>query len=151
MDYEELFRQKFARVEREIEAIQDKVHLTKGAWIFTMHVHSQADLMESAHFNKVHSICEKIGDDIMLWRSRGELPDEGMTAYQKARDRIARCLRNVRDEIRDREQTGVETLLGILDTFTTAVLKLLPTVGSLLKKYLGLPSSRRHELPERSS
>lgn len=146
MDYTELFKQKFTRVEREIDAIRDKIHLTKGAWIFKMHLHSQLDLMQSDHFNKVHSICEKIGDDVMQWRTRGELPDVGMTAYQKARDRIARLLRKVRNEIRDRKHTGVEVFLGILDSFTTTVLNLLPTVGALLKVYLGLPSSQRGSL-----
>src|SRR5262245_36181261 len=113
MNYAVLFQTKFARVHVEIDALRSEVRLQKGAWIFTRHVHTREALLESPRFDRIHSICKKIGDDVQRWIKQNQLPDEGINEYNKARERVGRDLRSVNKVIVERRPTHLETWLSV--------------------------------------
>jgi len=124
---------KFSRAEREIEQLRSKVGLKTGVWLFTRHLHSPHDLLESEHHNKVFSVCEKIGNDVIHWHQNNTLDDEDLDAYRRCRDRIGRKLRAVNKLIRERQPTTWEKFFMLFEGFVTIVLQVLPTVGRLLR------------------
>ena len=113
MNYAALFHTKFARVHLEIDALRSEVRLQKGAWIFTRHVHTREALLESPRLDRIHSICEKIGDDVLRWIKQDRLQDE------------------------DRP-TNLEKWLSVFEV-TALVLQTLPTVAKLLQLLLPVP------------
>lgn len=152
MNYTHIFDQKFALVDREIDLLRDKVFRKSGGWIFTTHRYSKEELWESAHFDRIESICEKIGDDAVRWRQQGSLPDDGIHVYQRARDRIARQLRALRRDIQNREPTAIEWLLELFEGVARTLLRVLPTAAALfriLRPFLPAPL-RKLALPSGS-
>jgi len=71
-DPEVIFRRRFKRVFREIEFLERKINKKEG-WIFTNHLHSKEELLNSEHHKMIYSITEKIGDDAENWYGRGKL------------------------------------------------------------------------------
>ena len=133
IDYEELFRQKFSRVHLEIDSIQDMLLLKKGAWIFTRHVYSKEDLFRLPQFRKLHTICRKIGSDVIAWNEANSFPEDGREAYRNARARVARSLTKLRKAIQDRKPTALEKLLEFFDGFVAVINDLLPTLAKLIR------------------
>jgi hypothetical protein len=133
MDYAELFRHKFDRAERAIDELSDMVSMQKGSWVFRRHVHSKADLLRAPQFERVYSIQEKIGSDVMAWVQADQFPEEAREAYRNSRERVYRRLRMVRKKITQRPAFGLEKFVDFFDGFVTTVMDLLPTVGKLVK------------------
>jgi len=143
--YEELFRQKFARVEQEVHVLHNKITMKQGVWVFQRHVYSVQEMLTSEHYEKIYSISQKIGHDVMQWVRQGALPDEGKEAYRKARDRVARQLGNINHSIQERKPTQWEKWLAVFQDFTTIVLRLLPTLARIIKVTKKLLQSAEEE------
>lgn len=129
---------KFSAAEREIERLQSKIRLQRGAWIFKQHIYSVRDLLESEHCNKIYAICEKIGDDVLHWYQNSAISEDGKDTYRKGRERIQRKLRAVNKEIEERAPTVWESFMSIFEDFVVLVSKTMPTVGKLIKLVAGI-------------
>ena len=124
---------KFSRAEREIERLSSKIHIQNGAWFFKQHIYSIKDLMESEHYNKIHAICEKIGDDILHWHQSGKISEEGLEIYRKERERFHLQLLALNKEIQERVPTIWENLISVFEAFVVIVMRVLPAFSKLIK------------------
>jgi len=133
MDYDAIFRVKFEKAEFAIDDLRLMIAEQRGVWIFRRHVYSREALLKAPQFDRVYTVCEKIGSDVLAWHAASAFPPAAGEPYRKARTRIARRLNTVRQEIRQRQATSIERFLEFFDGFVTAVVDLLPTLGKLAK------------------
>jgi hypothetical protein len=127
----------FKRAFDEIELLQAKIHLTKGAWIFKLHKYSGAELEKSEHYDKIYAITEKLGDDVKNWHNAGKLSNRELNFYHKQRDILDSRLNGVRLEIISRKPTFLEIFLESFNSFFDAVMLSLPR----LQRFLPAPIS----------
>jgi|APSaa5957512622_1039677.scaffolds.fasta_scaffold184732_1 hypothetical protein len=130
-DPEVIFRRRFKRVFREIEFLERKINKKEG-WIFTNHLHSKEELLNSEHHKMIYSITEKIGDDAENWYGRGKLPESGKELYYEYREETDDKLHEVNLSIEDREPTWWESAKGSLEEFVEWVMENMPDLKRLL-------------------
>jgi hypothetical protein len=128
---------RFSIAEHEIERLRAKINIQHGPWVFKKHIYSIQDLQASEHFDKIYSICMKIGDDISHWHQSKKLSDDGMVTYHRKRAEIDHKLRTVNKEIEARLPTAWENILSILEDFVVLIAKALPPLGKLIKASAG--------------
>lgn len=136
LELELLFEQKFGHVEIELAMLNAETFIEKGGWIFKSHVYSTKELLDSPRIQKIHSIIEKIGDDVRNWSINGNLTPAGFDVYRRKRNKINRQLKNIRNAIIKRKPHKWEIIASVFDGATKIIMRLLPTVANLLK--LGL-------------
>lgn len=133
VEYDLIFEKKFGRIDREIESLRSEIRLTNGGWIFSRHVYSTQELIQSPRWEKICSISQKISDDALNWVRRGSFTEDGQAAYHKKREGVARKLRSLRKAIREREPTGWEKWMSLFEDTATMVMRILPTTANLIK------------------
>jgi hypothetical protein len=136
------FSHKFVRAEQAIDELHEMTSMQKGSWIFRRHVYSRSDLFKATQFEKVYSVIQKIGSDVHAWNRQGVLTEDARLAYRKARERVSRRLRAIRNGIRHRRPIGVEKFIEFFDGFIATVVDLLPTLSTLAKTSVKLVSSK---------
>jgi len=115
----EMIRAKFKPVFREISFLEWKIDKKEG-FIFTKHTYTQAELLESEHFDKIDSFTEKIGDDIRNWYNSGKLSENEQNIYYLQRAEVDDALERLRFKIETREPTWWEKVGGVVkQTFKT--------------------------------
>ena len=128
-----IINNKFNVVEREIERLKVKIHITKVLGFLNYMSTRLKNLSESKPYNRIYSICEKIGSDIEYWSKSGSVSQEGLDAYHKGREETLRKLRSLNKDIEHRIPTLLEGILAILNGFVVIIATVLPTVAKLIK------------------
>jgi len=117
---------KFKKVYRELEHLEQKVHKKSGFLFFESHIYTIEELLNSPHHHKIFSITEKIGADIKSWYHSGKLTSEEENVYYFERDKTEDELDRINTNIEYREPTWWEEVKGTFIEFTQRVLDNLP-------------------------
>ncbi len=130
------FRSKFKNVSREIELLKLKVHQKEGILFFTSHVHSQEELLNSEHHQKIDSVTKKIGDDARNWERLGKLSSYEKYSYEKHENEVQDELHSVNVEIVRRQPTWWENVKGGCEKFIILIMTNLKLDSVLLLKMM---------------
>jgi hypothetical protein len=125
---------KFNRVFHEIIMLESKINKKKGFWMFTTHSHSEEELLESRE--KINSITEKIGSDVISWNKFGKLTEEGRSVYENTKKEVKDKLEQVAKMIAYREPTWWE---GIKPSFVEFIVKVVSNMPEILIENLAFP------------
>jgi len=140
-EYEMLFDEKFHLVEDELLWLETDVKLEKGGWIFKSHLYSTKELLESPRIHRIYSISEKIGDDVRHWAANDSLGKVGYDVYGRKRSQVNKKLRAIQNKIEERKPYKWEIIVSIFDDASNVIMRLMPTVGKLLKLAIKLIDS----------
>jgi len=125
---------KFRPVFREIKALERKIYKKEGL-IFTRHIYSVDELLNSEHHRRIYSYTEKIGDDIQHWYDQGKLSEDEEEYYYLKRNEVEDELEDINTQIEEREPTWWENLQGVIIEFVTVIMNNMPE--SLKRTLLG--------------
>ncbi len=130
-NYSLSFKRKFKKVFNEIDHIAVKIDQREG-WLFTNHVYSKEELLNSPHHRKIYSITEKIGDDARNWDIKGRLPREAKEVYEEYRSDVEDGLHEISLKIESRKPTWWEDLKGVLEDYACHIMDNMPLLSGWL-------------------
>jgi len=133
---------KFKKIYTEIERLEAKI-TKKSGLIFKKHKYTIEELMESPHHQRISSIAQKIGDDVVNWAMANKLSEDEKDQYNKERDIVDSKLNEIHLNIEKREPTWWEKIQEPCIMFYKYIMEALPLE---LKRVL-LPSLVSRFLP----
>jgi hypothetical protein len=141
MDQEEfdtisVVRGYYDKVNQKIRQIKSKIYKKEG-WLFVTHSYTQEELIKDDAFCTIDGIINNLSANVQEWGIRkGGYSMIFYTEYTNIRNKIDYDLKNLEDEIRDRQPTTWERIkYGVRNLFTYFISKL----PNIFLKVLGLP------------
>lgn len=127
-DYNQIFQNKFNPAYRELALLERKIKQQEGYWIFRCHCYSKEALLNSPHFDRVHSIAKKIGSDTRYWLQNGRFPAFAQAIYDSYRGDLESQLWFVYRAIQNRRPTWWEEAKGAIWGAINMILGKLPRI-----------------------
>ena len=122
---EEKMNLKFRPIFRELKSLRRKINKKEGI-IFTSHIYSIDELLNSTHHQKIDSFSQKIGDDVKNWYNKNKLTKMEEEVYYFKRKEIEQELDEINEEIEEREPTWWEKIKEPSIAFVKRIMNNLP-------------------------
>jgi hypothetical protein len=104
IDYVEYINHGFSVIERECEAMDDKIALMTGTF-FQRHQYTEEELLNSKHLEKISSIANKMGDDIQNWKANEKLSAKIETMFQNKLYMAEERVNHIMERLKNRRYT----------------------------------------------
>jgi hypothetical protein len=113
------------RIDKQIELILIELNQKKGVFLRT-HTFTIDEILKSDSFGKLHSIAEKISDDISSWNQAGKIKDNEFESYLEFDNELRTRLDFLYKQIKERKKTIWEQIKGPINEFFDIFWSILP-------------------------
>lgn len=127
------FSRIFKRAHDKIELFREDIY-RKDGFIFKTHKFSKEELFELRSYKQIHSMVEKIADDVNNWEKEGKLSKLEIDEYNYEKDSLYEAFDSLEREIKSREPTLWEWIGGAFNEVIRVTLNILPIIA---QKQLG--------------
>lgn len=127
------FSRVFKRAHDKIELFREDIY-RKDGFIFKTHTFSEDELFELRSYKQIHSMVEKIADDVNNWEKEGKLSKSEIDEYNYEKDYLYEAFDSLEREVKRREPTIWEKLGNSLNKAINLTLNILPILS---QKQLG--------------
>lgn len=122
-----------------LERLSNKTSQTEG-WLFKTHTYTKEQLISSPEHHKIYSVTEKIGSDLQLWYTLGQITEDQHQEYIEERNEVEYRLKRLNESIQYRKPTLWEHIKQPFIQFVVAVMKNLP--ATLKERFLKIAAAK---------